>query len=728
MPTSDPTRPPEGSGQGEVSPRDVVLTLSRAINIAQTYAADHPMRRESVRLMARLFGPDGALGKDMLLMCVGSRLIVNGRSLDTPLEGVDSLHNCLKRRWLRGISLPPAVTDAEAEALLGLMTARPEDIEEAGGPSAFLRGKSQTGRIALLEIAREGAVGEIDEGESRLLRDIVSRVIFEDDPFLEQEELALVSECLSNPQSIARVLSIASEVLRRSGAGLPQHISAIGVLESMYERLEKMGMSIGRALRTDVADAMQLLDENTARGFLREKLLRDPDPGTIVGSDLETPAKTELARIVVENDATGSEIPSALMNSVSRIFPGESGRQKLAALLHGQFTALGSDAGNALERVTEMLEGISPLASSKDPRRQYTEDALSLIDTIAAFDYDKRYTYVLLELTLLARDMAEMAHTVEPLLEMARQALKNGEYAVARDIVSVLDELASGRHKLPTEAAAYARKSCRLIATSDSFMSSIGKLDDEALHNADEVWDILAAVRSHIADWLLDRVVSCTDSEISWKFSHLLTGIQDQIGPKLRRKLEGVHLSQAEALFHVLYRTDKEGFLRLCETHLQDRHVGDGVDVVQALGKLGDPDVVGVLRTALASPSAWLRQETVHALGRVGGEEAAGVLRGLATRGSRFGLRHEMRRAAVESLGISRDPVAVPMLVRMLRKKLSLVPRQNRELRLQAAIALGSIGTEEAVQALREASGDRNPDIQQVCTAAVLRIETNSQD
>jgi HEAT repeat protein len=91
----------------------------------------------------------------------------------------------------------------------------------------------------------------------------------------------------------------------------------------------------------------------------------------------------------------------------------------------------------------------------------------------------------------------------------------------------------------------------------------------------------------------------------------------------------------------------------------------------------------------------------------------------IAVRKPLFGNRFELRKEAVKALGMIGSKKAVPYLTRVLYKKKLFGKSDNEELRLLAAIALGKIGGQDAIEAVGEAIEDSTGPLYTTCKRIV---------
>jgi hypothetical protein len=133
---------------------------------------------------------------------------------------------------------------------------------------------------------------------------------------------------------------------------------------------------------------------------------------------------------------------------------------------------------------------------------------------------------------------------------------------------------------------------------------------------------------------------------------------------------------------------------------------------VEALVKIGNPEVIPTLITALGDSDKYVRREAVEALGEIGTPEAvSGLITALEDSDE------DVRRKAAEALGEIGTPEAVSGLITALEDS-------DEDVRRKAAKALGEIGTPEAVSGLITALGDSDDYVRLRAVHALGKIGT----
>jgi hypothetical protein len=140
---------------------------------------------------------------------------------------------------------------------------------------------------------------------------------------------------------------------------------------------------------------------------------------------------------------------------------------------------------------------------------------------------------------------------------------------------------------------------------------------------------------------------------------------------------------------------------------------------VAALSEIGSPGALQVLERALADEDRDIRVATVKVLGTRGHQ---GALRGIEAHIRTRTLRESTlaeKMAFFESYGMLCGDKGVQMLSDILNTRRILGGREDGELRACAAMALGKIGTDSAMNALQKALSDRDVMVRNAVSRAV---------
>lgn len=144
--------------------------------------------------------------------------------------------------------------------------------------------------------------------------------------------------------------------------------------------------------------------------------------------------------------------------------------------------------------------------------------------------------------------------------------------------------------------------------------------------------------------------------------------------------------------------------------HLHDPDEDVQCGVIEALGKIGDPDFIEFLEDVFEKSDHYLvKRAVMSAFGEIGSSKAIPfILRSL----DNFSEHSEMTLVlAIESLGKIKDPVVIPHIKNILSKV------SSKKIQLQSVIALGEIQDRSAIDVLVEALDSPFSDI----TIAAIR-------
>jgi HEAT repeat protein len=191
---------------------------------------------------------------------------------------------------------------------------------------------------------------------------------------------------------------------------------------------------------------------------------------------------------------------------------------------------------------------------------------------------------------------------------------------------------------------------------------------------------------------------------------------------------------------------------------LEDRRWFLVRNVVYILGRMGKEQAIPSIQKALGHREMRVRREAVQALGFIGGAKAFGLLvktlqdgdlrircaaaLNLGKVGRKNSLPHlteviqskdfskkdpAEKKAFFDALGISGSNEAIPLLQRLLMKKIWFRRRKMDEIRQGAAGALALIGSHDAKSVLEAGQRSRNASIRRACLQALKRSAPSEQ-
>ncbi|MFQ5586852.1 MAG: HEAT repeat domain-containing protein [Thermodesulfobacteriota bacterium] len=119
-------------------------------------------------------------------------------------------------------------------------------------------------------------------------------------------------------------------------------------------------------------------------------------------------------------------------------------------------------------------------------------------------------------------------------------------------------------------------------------------------------------------------------------------------------------------------------------------------EVIKSLGKIPCRESSDILLFTLRGTDKSLIPNAIIALGVLKDPAAIGPLGDLAIKGNALSENLDMKKEAIKSLGLIGNEKAIPVLTRLLSKKVWFGKKDNEELRALAVVSLGKIGGEAA--------------------------------
>jgi HEAT repeat protein len=149
-------------------------------------------------------------------------------------------------------------------------------------------------------------------------------------------------------------------------------------------------------------------------------------------------------------------------------------------------------------------------------------------------------------------------------------------------------------------------------------------------------------------------------------------------------------------------------------------------ETVRALTKIGGRSAEGTLLAILQSEDQETRRQAILSLGALKCTAALPALLELATRRDGKGRLLDEKKEAVNALGQIGSSEALPQLKTILKRRRFWFGSRDDELRAAAALALGKIGSPDALALLHQATEDRSEQVARASRLALNRIEKTS--
>ncbi len=235
------------------------------------------------------------------------------------------------------------------------------------------------------------------------------------------------------------------------------------------------------------------------------------------------------------------------------------------------------------------------------------------------------------------------------------------------------------------------------------------------------IGEMLLRGKDRAAEALLDALTEAPDAAARRNLYNAVIRFGRLLTPHAEARLKSDNwyaVRQMAALLGELAVPETAGAL---EAAFKNPHIQVKREVLKSIARIHAPRSTAFLLKALENEDPALMTYAVIALGMRRDPAAIDPLSKTALKWEPFSENHEPKKEAIKSLGLIRDPRAVPALIQILFRKTWLSKRINEEFRCLAANSLGMIGGEDAMKALDYACGHAEGELYTVCKRILNR-------
>jgi HEAT repeat protein len=672
-----------------------LLQLSRALLVAARnwtlYPPEHPTVGISVNRLCTAIR-ESSLGSIFSIGITPETLMIESASADVSQSGIAEAAALLHDRDLLRLTFVGDVPPEAAHALLRMLALEPADRRGRGGPVGVWASAGHPS-IVMEQIdydkmlAREE--GDVPEAARRddLWRSIVMSIAGGQGAVFDERAQERMLMIAGSPADIADTAVAASSPMCAPD-GSPMITSQAAVVIAAFRHLTSivsvMAPDRMSSVMTNIAAAatqlnphvvmqvMQMEDDPTASVPLMRGLAGAFDDGKVAqllatALALEGKASDRLATIF--NTIAPDEDRKRRVLTMTRSMLSESDFGKAGQ--GGQFQALWGSMEELLvayddkpyvsESYQASLGGVGGRAEQMAAKGDLPPDLADWMVSLGQENVRRLSVTMLIDLFTLERDKARGEEIASDLEALAEDLLMSGAYDETLRVTNAL----SARARKP---------------------GAIGR--DASLLALDRLAESLAM---HETAGLIGDV-----DEAGWKS---IRDVIDVVGVASIEALKPVVMVEEPTLAFERAEEAILSFGKPAVTRLASL-VGDSRWFVQRngarlLGRTGSPEAVPLLQPMLRlSDDPRVVREAVSALCAIDDPAAARAIH-TVLRAATGPLRH----AVIDALVAGRDPRVVPILILILRESQPL--GKDHEMILESTKALGTVGSDEAVPALR---------------------------
>jgi hypothetical protein len=677
-----------------------LLQLARALLVAarnwSLYPPEHPTVGLSVDRLCTAIA-ESSLGSVFSIGVTPDTLMVDGAAADSSQSGVLEAAAMLHDRDVLRLSFAGEVPARAIHELLILFALEPADRRAQGGPARIWAAKGHPSivieQIDYNEVmAREE--GQVPEPAKRddLWRSIVMSIAGGEGAVFDERAQQRLLQIAGSPTDIVSTTAAATSPLCAPD-GSPMITSQAAVVMAAFRHLTSIVSVMAPERINDVMSNLASAATDLNPHVVMQVLQTEDDPGRLplVKSLANAFDDTQVAQLLATSLALEGKASERLATVFNTIAPDEDRKRRVLTMARtllsetdfgksgqaaGQFQALWASmeallvSYNDKPFVSESYQAALDGVGGRAERMAVVELPPDLPDWLATLGQDNVRTLsvtMLIDLFNLEKDPIRAAEVAADMEALTEDLLLSGAYADTLRVTRVLADRARRTQALGRDACLQALDRLGESLAMRETTELLGEVDEEG-------WTTIRAVLDAVGVSTVEALIPVV--------------MVDEPRLASRRAEEGI------------LRFGKAAVARLASL------VGDPRWFVQRngarlLGQIGSADAVPLLQPLLRVADPRVVREAVTALGRIDDPAAARAIHTVlrASTGA-------LRRAVIDALVAGRDARVVPILVHILRESHPF--GRDHEMVLDTAKALGTVGSDDGVPALRMLAGRRS--------------------
>ena len=320
-------------------------------------------------------------------------------------------------------------------------------------------------------------------------------------------------------------------------------------------------------------------------------------------------------------------------------------------------------------------------------------------------------------------DASSYADAARHAVHEAERASEEGRYDDAYRVLVALARDATGGAKRSPRQADLARSFLSSLASGMRLTDLLDRACAPEHESSVEATQVLLALGEDVAASLIRDAETERDPARRGRMHGIVIALGEKALPELLRALEGDSPAAMRSAARLAGDIQNPAATSRLVALLDHGDAGVREEAAKALVRIGDPRALHALVRALRSSTPGLPALAVYCLAASGSPAAVRPLAELMEEAARDG-RVELARETIRALGrLGREEAARPLAEVLLRRSL-WQRRRLRDLKVAAAAALGALPGDEAVGALAQAVGARDPQIRR---AAQMALERRAQ-
>ena len=352
-----------------------------------------------------------------------------------------------------------------------------------------------------------------------------------------------------------------------------------------------------------------------------------------------------------------------------------------------------------------------------------TGELKELIDKEYIFDPNQEMASFLLEILHKEETGQKYDHYAQLSENFLEKILSLSQFGAASQFLRGLNELADTIRAASSDQAGRIDVSLAEMSSRKNIESLERVINEGLPFPPEEFYEFLLMLKPIAIDPLCDLLGRIGNPQIS---TYILKSLERlAVGHEniLAQKVRDVPTQAARGLLTILSNIGSHKIVPYLKPHALERNSDLRYDTIQTLRKIGGVEANNVFIELLNDHDLDIRSAAARSLDfscELSGGEAVFKLALHKTFQKRSFLE---KKALLEYLGASRWEGGFPLLRKFLKRKTLFRSQRNTDTRVCAALGLGKLGSEEAVEVLGEHVKTRNSRVREMCTNILRKAE-----
>ena len=707
---------------------EVARIFKAAARSVTLYPNGHPTIETTLSRLTQLTNPP-ALTSPLRIGITPENLLIDGLPVGKPDAVISDLASLLHSHLVGELTVVPGGNAAAWRRLLLLIERAPDEVRADGG-IARVWADAGPSHVEIREIDYAEALRERWTGAEVTWERVVGNCLKGDNIDIPPEFVNAFLQADTRTDAIADAVT-AVEKTNSDGTNLATRADTLiklvgGVAKSVAGRspdhveptMRDLSAALGRLSPEMLATVVQRLRQKAA-GI-------DPGSAAVVERVVEGMSDATISGFVAQNvtqNAAGFAAPvERVVQAFQALVWDGTRRERLVSLAQQQAQETSGQTPNfdghwrdvaqkllkqyddqsyvsesyALELTHARTQAVQIEQLKEDP----SEQVEAWVSTVATSELRKLDIALVVDLLTIEKEPERRESLVQPVLALLKDLLMVGDFDAIETMLAALCTRRPGE----TEASAVERSVLERLPTGATVQHLVGHLATIDQSHVEQVKRVCLTLGEPVVQPLTEALALEDRTRIRERLTETIVGFGDIGRPHVEQLKQSPDAAVRRTAIYILRELGVSEAPPELDELVNPSDARAQRDAVQAVIRVGTHRAYHMFVQALTTASPASREAIMQAVGSPRDERAVPLLIHILEHVDHAGELGWAYERTLELLGHLRHAAAVPALLVVLQRGEWWAPRRTAELRATAAIALGRIGTPEAIAALTTAS------------------------